>query len=112
MAATHSVNYQLATPADEADLRALLLDNAMPGWVSMALTREPNYFAGSHLFGAEQTIIAREQISHQPVGMCTYTHQPVHCNGQPTELGYLGGLRIAPAWRQRLRIVRQGFAAC
>ena len=41
MAAAHSVNYQLATPADEADLRALLLDNAMPGWVSMALTREP-----------------------------------------------------------------------
>ena len=111
MAATHSVNYQLATPADEADLRTLLLDNAMPGWVSIALTREPNYFAGSRLFGTEQTIIAREQMSRQPVGMCTYTRQPVHCNGQPAELGYLGGLRIAPAWRQRLRIVRQGFAA-
>ena len=69
MAATHSVNYQLATPADEADLRALLLDNAMPGWVSMALTREPNYFAGSRLFGTEQTIIAREQMSRQPVGV-------------------------------------------
>lgn len=106
-----AVHYRLATPTDDADLRALLRENAMPGWIHMALTREPDFFAGSQLFGTEQAIIAREQTAHQAVGMCTYARQPVHCNGQSAELGYLGGLRIAHAWRQRLRIVRQGFEA-
>ena len=33
--------YALATPADDAVLRALLRDNAMPAWVTMTLQREP-----------------------------------------------------------------------
>lgn len=110
-----AVDYHLATPADEADLRALLRNNAMRDWVDLALTREPDFFAASHLFGHEQTIIARERgnssTSGQAVGLCTYTRHAVHCNGQASTLPYLGALRIAPAWRHRLRIVRQGFAA-
>lgn len=106
-----AVDYQLASATDEADLRALLRNNAMRDWVDMTLTREPDFFAGSQIFGCEQTIIARERSSRQAVGLCTCTRHTVHCNGQPTELPYLGALRIAPAWRHRLPIVRQGFAA-
>lgn len=106
-----TVDYHLATPADEADLRALLRSNAMHDWVDMVLTREPDFFASSQLFGHEQTIIARARSTGQAVGLCTCTRHMVHCNGQATELPYLGGLRIAPAWRHRLPIVRRGFAA-
>ena len=50
--ATHATGVALATPADEADVRALLRNTVMPGAVRVAFTREPDYFAGEGLAGA------------------------------------------------------------
>jgi hypothetical protein len=103
------ITYSLATPADDEALRSLLRDNPMLSWVSMAATREPSFFAGSNYFGRDWAVIAREDSI--TVGMYTCCQQPLHLNGIPAELGYLGGLRVAPAYRRRLRIVRDGYAS-
>lgn len=101
--------YALATPADDAVLRALLRDNAMPAWVTMTLQREPCYFDGCDHFGRDWAVIARE--GDTPVGMYACAEQPLHLNGRPTEVGYLGALRVSPQFRNRPRILRQGFAS-
>jgi hypothetical protein len=37
--------------------------------------------------------------------------RPMHVNGRQERLGYLGGLRVAPKYRHRIRYLRQGFAS-
>jgi hypothetical protein len=101
--------YVLATEQDDAVLRALLRDNAMPSWVSMTVTREPSFFAGCNRFGQDWAVIARQDGS--PVGMYTCSEQQVHLNGAATELGYIGALRVNPSYRHRLRILRDGYAS-
>jgi len=101
--------YALATPHDDAVLRALLHDNPMPSWVTMCVLRDPSFFAGVDRFGREWAVIARQGTS--PVGMYTCSDQRVHLNGVPTELGYMGALRVNPAYRNRLRILRGGYAS-
>ena len=105
-----TVQYHLATAADDADLRRLLREQVMDGWVNMALLREPSFFAAAQ-WGHEWAIVAREAASGQAIGLCTCCEQAVHCNGQATTLGYLGALRIHPAWRKRIRVLRGGFQA-
>lgn len=101
--------YALATSRDDAVMRALLRDNPMPSWVSMASTREPSFFAGMGRFGRDWAVVARQ--GNEAVGMYACSDQPVHVNGLETELGYLGGLRVAPQYRHRLRILRDGYAS-
>ncbi len=101
--------FTLAGPEDEALLRELLRDNAMPSWVAMSIAREPDYFAGANRFGRDWAVIARRE--GEPVGMYTCSEQPVFLNGTPAEIGYLGALRVTPDYRNRLSILRDGYAS-
>jgi hypothetical protein len=101
--------YLRATEQDDADLRALLRDNAMPSWVTMSVMREPSFFAGADHFGRDWAVIARQEGI--PVGMYTCSEQRVHLNGMPAELGYIGALRVSPSYRNRLRILRDGYTS-
>lgn len=104
------LRYRVATPDDDETLRRLLRDNDMASWVRLSLEREPSYFAGASLMGPSTTVIAEEaQGAGRPVGTYTHALLPAHLNGQRGELGYLGGLRVDPAFRQRLRVLRHGF---
>jgi hypothetical protein len=99
--------YELASTADDALLRSLLRENAMPSWVTMTMEREPSYFAGLNHFGRDWAVIARE--GSIPVGMYACSEQSVFLNGNAQVLGYLGALRVAPDFRNRLRVVRDGY---
>lgn len=106
------ITYSLARAEDEAILRQLLRDNAMPSWVTMSLAREPDFFAASRHFGREQAITARDgDNGSKAVGMCTSAEHRVHLNGIETELGYLGALRVNQTYRHKLRVLQGGFAA-
>ena len=41
------ISVELATSADDADLRRMLRENPMPGAISVSFEREPNYFIGT-----------------------------------------------------------------
>lgn len=99
----------LAGPDDDSTLRKLLRDNPMPSWVSMASTREPSFFAGADRFGHDWAVIARNAA--ETIGMFSCSEQPVHLNGEAVTLGYLGGLRVSPGYRHRLRVLRNGYAS-
>jgi hypothetical protein len=101
--------FRLATEADDALLRAMLRENGMRTWVEMTMEREPSFFAGKDVFGRDWAVIAEE--GDEAIGMYTASVMPVHLNGAPTHLGYLGGLRVKPQYRRRIRHLRDGYAS-
>ena len=101
--------FHLAGPDDDADLRHLLRENGMPSWVEMTMEREPSYFAGVNRFGREWAVIAKEH--GDLVGMYSASVLPLWVNGALEQVGYLGGLRVRPAYRRRIRHLREGYTS-
>jgi hypothetical protein len=101
--------FRVATEADDAVLRGMLRDNGMPTWVEMTIEREPSFFAGKNFAGEEWAVIAEDE--GDVVGMYTASILPVHVDGRPARLGYLGGLRVNPQYRRNIRFLREGYAS-
>jgi len=100
--------FAVANGSDDADIRRLLRENAMPGRISLSFEREPNYFADANLPGeTKHTIIARDGGRVVCVGNCTNRQRFV--NGQPATVGYLGGLRLDASHAGRFEILRHGY---
>jgi hypothetical protein len=96
---------ELAGPGHDAQLRALLRDHAMPGWVELALEREPDYFAAAPTLGEpSQTIVGLE--GEKVVGMGCRAVRQVYLNGQAASLGYLSGLRLRESSRRGTALAR------
>jgi len=103
------VHYAVATARDEAAIRRLLHENPMRGAISLSFEREPDYFHGAQLGGAnEQTIVAYDQGRLVCMGRCTTRSGWI--NGQPRRIAYLGELRLDATARGRLSILRDGYA--
>lgn len=100
---------RLATADDDALLRRLLRENGMPSWVEMAMEREPSYFAAHGAHPHEWAVLAQD--GDAVVGMYSAALARVHVNGAPRTMGYLGGLRVQPAHRHRIRHLRRGYAS-
>jgi hypothetical protein len=105
-----SATFLPASASDDGDLRAMLREEEMDGWVRLGLEREPHYFSGEHLMGSSTTFIARAE-SGEPIGLCSVHECSVHLNGTPISAAYLGGLRVRKAFRHRPHLLRQGFQA-
>lgn len=101
--------FRLATTDDDALLRSMLRRNSMPSWVDMCIEREPSFFAGRDFVGEEWAVIAEN--SSEAEGMYTAAVLPVHADGRPEMLRYLGGLRVNARYRHRLRLIKQGYAS-
>jgi hypothetical protein len=102
-------SYEVATPADDTSLRALLRENAMPSWVTMTTERDPSWFAGCNRFGKDWAVLARD--GGEIIGMYSCATHRIHLNGRAVDAGYLGALRVRPEYRRRMRILREGYAS-
>jgi len=98
----------LATPADDAEMRALLRRSEMRAVVRVAFTREPDYFAGAGLAGAvDHTVVHRSEGRLD--GIARLSLHILHRNGVPRRIGYLGELRLAPETPRSTRVLRDGY---
>lgn len=103
-----TTHFALATNADDADIRRLLRNNAMPGAVSLTFEREPDYFRGAAIAGAhDQTIVAFRNGRLVCMGRCAW--RDCWVDGVPRRVGYLGELRLDAAARGRFGILRDGY---
>ncbi len=99
------MRFAVAGPGHDPQLRALLREHAMPGWVELALEREPDFFvAAATLGGVSQTIVALDDDT--VVGMGCRSVREVYLNGSPVSLGYLSGLRLREAFRRGTALAR------
>ncbi len=104
------IRFRHARADDDHRLRGLLRDNQLDAWVRLSFEREPSYFAGEALMGEACTVIAEGRDGGDPaMGMYNCAFLPVYVDGRAETVGYLGGLRIAPAYRRRIRYVRHGY---
>jgi hypothetical protein len=93
--------FRLATPGDDAAVRALLRETAMPSWADMAIEREASSYGWAVLAEEDEDV----------VGVYTASLLDAHVDGRPQRLGYLGGLRVKPQHRRRIRHLRRGYAS-
>ncbi len=102
------VEFDVATPADDAEIRRLLHETPIRGAISLTLEREPNYFADADIPGeSTQTIVAREQGKVVCAGNCVTRN--LFVNGELRRVGYMGGLRLAATHVGRFDILRRGY---
>ena len=102
------VRFALARAGDDAALRRLLRTNPMRGEISLTFEREPDYFRGCGIGGADdQTIVAFEDGRLVCMGRCSVRTR--FLNGSPRRVGYLGELRLDASAQGRFDILRRGY---
>jgi hypothetical protein len=104
--------FAVADRGDDPDIRALLAENALGGWVQLSLEREPDAFAAD--FGLSRShafIIARDRKTGAAVGVCERSVRDAFVDGEVRRLPYLASLRVASAYRHRIRVLKSGFEA-
>jgi hypothetical protein len=100
---------ELATPADDPDIRRLLAENPIPGQIALTYEREPDYFLGCGTMGrCYQVVVARHRPSGKLAGVVSRATRPLFINGQVEEVGYLSQLRIDQRFQGRW-LLPQGF---
>ena len=92
----------LATSDDDAGIRRLLASTPMPGRIRVRFEREPSYFAGCP--PGTDVLVARD--GPRVVGVACRTIRKLFVNGVAEDVGYLGQLRVDPAYRGRLLTAR------
>jgi hypothetical protein len=100
----------LATPSDDAPIRALLRREAMPGPIRLSYEREPGFGLGCGAAAEDcQTLVARDEQNGEIAGLACRSTRRVYLNGSEQRIGYLGQLRIDSRYRGRWLLSR-GFA--
>jgi len=77
----------------------------MPGRIRVRFEREPSYFAGCST--STQVLVARDGA--HVVGVACRIIRKMYVNGVAEDVGYLGQLRVDPAYRGRMLTAR-GYA--
>ena len=102
------LRFVIASPADDAAIRRLLRETPMRGAITLSFEREPNYFHGAALAGAEdQTILAFDGDHLICMGRCST--RPCWIDGRVQRVGYLAELRLAATAQGRFDALRDGY---
>lgn len=100
-------NIELATEADDGELRALLRRSPVRGSISVTFEREPSFFDACRIRGSFfQVGIGRDRRTGRIIGVGTRTISRAFVNGQPTQVGYLADLRLEEDYRGGTLIAR------
>jgi hypothetical protein len=102
--------FELASPADDEDLRRVLAETHMDGRIQVAFHREPSYFDAASVDGRfRQTIACRDTESGRIVGFGSRSIAERYVNGISAPVGYLSALRLLKEHRSR-GLVARGYA--
>lgn len=110
MAGTAHLDFRIATPADDADIRRLLRDNPMEGAIRLGFEREPDSFLAAGIHGdVHQQAIVRARSDGAVMGMGARSLLEAWVNGEPARLGYLSQLRADRAFRGSPRALLRSY---
>ena len=93
--------FELAGPADDADLRAVLAATPMAGRMAVSFQREPSWFGAAVVDGFSRQVVAcRDRSTGRIFGFGCRSLRELYVNGEPSTVGYLSGLRVLPRYRK------------
>jgi hypothetical protein len=104
-------SFSVAGRADDSQIRALLQENEIGGWIRLTVEREPDAFAAATLFDRHEFLLARESSGGRAIALCEYAVRRLYLAGSPRLVPYLGALRVDSRFRRRIAVLRHGFAA-
>lgn len=111
LSAPYAVGF--AESVDDAEIRQLLRETEFAGEVRLSLEREPDSNVSSAIEGdVHGTVVARDSATGALAGIASRSVRDVFINGRPARVGYLGQLRISPAYRSRRELLEAGFDFC
>lgn len=94
------IEFAVAQQADDAAIRSLLARNPMPGAVTVAFEREPDYFLGHGVMGDQcVTVKAVDAESGELAGVICFASASRYVGGSVRPIGYIGQLRIDKRYR-------------
>lgn len=97
------IEFSVAHSGDDAEIRALLAANPMPGRIEVTFEREPDYFLGSGVPGSRGvTIKGVDAATGRIAGLIQISASDRFVNGRVTEVGYIGGARVDERYRGAL----------
>ncbi len=93
--------FRLATGKDDAQLRSLMAATPVPGSVTVAFEREPDFFAACPTMGECLVVLATEEEegSQRLAAAVSLARQDRWWGNEPRPVGYVGGLRVHPDFR-------------
>jgi len=98
---------ELATEADDRELRDLLRRSSVPGLIQVTLEREPSFFESCRIRGEFfQVGVGRDRRTGRIIGLGTRSVAPAFVNARAMNVGYLADLRLEPEYRGGTLIVR------
>lgn len=107
------LQYRIAAPEHEQQLRRAMRENSIPGWIRLSYEREPNYFLATSVEGDQHdTVIGIDLDTRQIMGIGSRSLQQRYVNGNVQTIGYLGQLRVSKNYRNKLRALKYGFDFC
>jgi hypothetical protein len=98
-------DFRLATRADDADLRELTALPVPGDWIELSYRRDPDFFAA--LSPSDQVLLGRYHAD-QLAATAVRGRRSLYVNGAAQQVGYLGGLRIAPRFQGK-NLLFDGF---
>jgi hypothetical protein len=102
--------FELATPADDADLRHILAATPMPGRISVSFRREPSWFEAAVVDGFFRQVVAcRDLDTGRIIGFGCRSIRRLFMNSVPADIGYLSSLRLLPEYRN-IGLIARGYA--
>jgi hypothetical protein len=105
--------FGIAATGDDPEIRQLLRETSFPGSVRLSLEREPDSLAAAGIEGdVHDVIVARDRATGQLAGMASRSSRERYVNGGVSRVGYLGQLRVAPAFRRHAALFDGGFELC
>jgi hypothetical protein len=97
----------VATAADDAELRHVLAATPMPGLITVSYRREPSYFGAAVVSGDfHQVLAVRDAAAGRIAGFVSRSVRSMFVNGRPEPVGYLSALRSLPEYRNRSLLAR------
>jgi hypothetical protein len=104
------INLDFADPRDDASIRRLVKRQPVPGRITVAFEREPDFSLGCAVTGDDcRILVARTAEDGEVVGVACRSARHVFVNGREQRLGYLGQLRVDERFRGRW-LVSRGFS--
>lgn len=101
------LRFALATATDDAELRARMSADIMPGTIAVSFRREPSFFTGCEVLGRQyQVIKCTDNSSNRIIGLGSRYINSSYINGVECRTGYLADLRIQPEYRRRSVLAR------
>lgn len=99
---------ELATHADEIELRKLLVKNAMPGMIRLSYGREPHFFNSLDVLGKHNQVVVARNATGNIVGLGIRSIKSMYVNGKIQKIGYLSNLRLEINYRGNI-LLAKGF---